>query len=37
MWSQVFPDLTNTNKWWKREVQGATPMNISQRWTKMAA
>jgi hypothetical protein len=24
-------------KWPKREVQGATPTNISQRWTKMAA
>jgi hypothetical protein len=37
MWSLVFPDLTNTKKWRKREVQGATPTNISQRWTKMVA
>jgi hypothetical protein len=29
--------LTSTKKWRKREVQGATPTNISQRWTKMVA
>jgi hypothetical protein len=25
MWSLVFPDLTSTKKWQKREVQRATP------------
>jgi hypothetical protein len=31
------PDFTSTKKWRKREVQGATPTNISHRWAKMAA